>query len=82
MSPNRFTEPSLARDNIELANFVADPEHQDGVVKHRTEAENPLVAFTSYTLEEENRVIRKFDLRVVLFVAFLYLLSFLDRSSM
>jgi len=35
----------------------------------------------SYTLDEERAVIRKLDRRLVLFVAFLYMLSFLDRSS-
>lgn len=35
-----------------------------------------------YTAEEERGVVRKFDRRLVLFVALLYLLSFLDRSSM
>ena len=36
----------------------------------------------NYTSEEERAVIRKLDLRLVLFIALLYLLSFLDRSSM
>jgi hypothetical protein len=35
----------------------------------------------SYTAEEEKRVVRKFDRRLTLFVAFLYMLAFLDRSS-
>lgn len=34
-----------------------------------------------YTAEEEQAVVRKFDRRLVLFVALLYMLSFLDRSS-
>lgn len=34
-----------------------------------------------YTVDEERAVVRKFDRRLVLFVALLYLLSFLDRSS-
>lgn len=34
-----------------------------------------------YTQEEEDIVVKKFDRRLVLFLAFLYLLSFLDRSS-
>ena len=38
-------------------------------------------ATTLFTLQEERDVIQKFDRRLVLFVAFLYLLSFLDRSS-
>jgi hypothetical protein len=36
----------------------------------------------SYTAEEEQAVVRKFDKRLVVFMALLYLLSFLDRSSM
>lgn len=35
----------------------------------------------SYSAEEERAVVDKFDRRLVLFVAFLYMLSFLDRSS-
>ncbi|MCJ1373898.1 hypothetical protein MMC20_005128 [Loxospora ochrophaea] len=35
----------------------------------------------NYTSEEERAVIRKLDLRLVLFIALLYLLSFLDRSN-
>lgn len=34
-----------------------------------------------YTADEERAIVRKFDRRLVLFVALLYLLSFLDRSS-
>lgn len=34
-----------------------------------------------YTREEEKKVIRKFDWNLVGFLAFLYMLSFLDRSS-
>ena len=35
----------------------------------------------AFTSEEEKTVLRKLDKRVVWLVAFLYLLSFLDRSS-
>ena len=38
-------------------------------------------SFMLYTPDEERGVKRKFDRRLVLFVAFLYMLSFLDRSS-
>lgn len=34
-----------------------------------------------YTPAEERAVVKKFDRRLVLFVALLYMLSFLDRSS-
>jgi hypothetical protein len=35
-----------------------------------------------YTSEEESEVVKRFDRRLVPFLALLYLLSFLDRSSM
>lgn len=35
-----------------------------------------------YTSEEESEVMKRFDRRLVPFLALLYLLSFLDRSSM
>lgn len=35
-----------------------------------------------YTLEEDREVVRIFDRRLVPFLALLYLLAFLDRSSM
>lgn len=38
-------------------------------------------SFVSYTCDEERAVVKKLDRRLVLFVAFLYMLSFLDRSS-
>lgn len=34
-----------------------------------------------FTLAEEQAVVRKFDRRLVLFIALLYMLGFLDRSS-
>lgn len=37
--------------------------------------------FMLYTPDEERSVVRKFDRRLVLFIALLYILSFLDRSS-
>ena len=40
-----------------------------------------LQSFMLYTPDEERSVTRKFDCRLVLLVALLYMLSFLDRSS-
>ena len=37
--------------------------------------------FLLYTPDEERSVVAKFDRRLVLFIALLYMLSFLDRSS-
>ena len=38
-------------------------------------------SFQLYTPDEEKAVVRKFDRRLVVFVALLYMLSFLDRSN-
>lgn len=38
-------------------------------------------ASAGYTAEEEKEVVKKLDKRLVLFLALLYMLSFLDRSS-
>ncbi|KAH8912189.1 MFS general substrate transporter [Coniochaeta sp. PMI_546] len=38
-------------------------------------------SFTLYTPDEERAVVRKFDRKLVVFVALLYMLSFLDRSN-
>ena len=43
--------------------------------------ENERERFKVFTSEEERVVVRKLDRHLVLFVAFLYMLSFLDRSS-
>lgn len=47
------------------------------------ESENSLIdpTFTLFTPDEEAAVLKKFDRRLVLFIALLYMLSFLDRSS-
>jgi len=39
-------------------------------------------SFMLYTPDEEQAVVKRLDRRLVLFMAFLYMLSFLDRSSM
>jgi len=41
-----------------------------------------VASFQLYTPDEEKAVVRKFDRKLVLFLALLYMLSFLDRSSM
>lgn len=46
------------------------------------ESENSIIpTFTLFTPDEEAAILRKFDRRLVLFIALLYMLSFLDRSS-
>lgn len=54
-------------------------EHSDD--EERTSLSKAKSPSRSFTLEEEKVIIRKFDTRLVLFMALLYMLSFLDRSS-
>lgn len=68
-----------------------DPEFEDShsdeeekgrsFLRSRRASASTLQSFMLYTPDEERSVIRKFDRRLVLFVALLYMLSFLDRSS-
>lgn len=48
----------------------------------RRSSEGSVASFQLYTPDEDLAVRRKFDRKLVLFVALLFLLSFLDRSSM
>jgi hypothetical protein len=61
-------------------------DEEDGEENHRPRRRRASVStvqsYQLYTPEEERAVVRKFDRRLVLFVALLYMLSFLDRSSM
>ena len=50
--------------------------------KTRRASASTVHSFMLYTPDEEKAVIKRFDRRLVLFVALLYMLSFLDRSSM
>ena len=50
--------------------------------QHRRASVSTVQSYQLYTPDEERAVVRKFDRKLVLFVALLYMLSFLDRSSM
>lgn len=68
-----------------------DPEFEDShsdeeekspdFLRSRRASASTVQSFMLYTPDEERSVIKKFDRRLVLFVALLYMLSFLDRSS-
>ena len=66
-----------------------DADYVQGEDGHETErsraraasASSTVASFQLYTPDEEAAVVRKFDRRLVTFLALLYMLSFLDRSS-
>jgi hypothetical protein len=51
-------------------------------IRRRGRRRGSVASFQLYTPDEERSVVRKFDRRLVVFVALLYMVSFLDRSSM
>ena len=61
-----------------------DDANDNGIasVAPRRNSSSTTHSFQLYTPDEERAVIRKFDRKLVLFVSLLYMLSFLDRSSM
>ena len=54
----------------------------DRTLLGRQESAVTTQSYQLYTPDEDRAVTRKFDKRLVLFVTLLYMLSFLDRSSM
>ncbi|KAF9776733.1 hypothetical protein IL306_005048 [Fusarium sp. DS 682] len=61
---------------------AADDEDMDHpLVGERSRSPGSIASFQLYTPDEEQAVRRKFDRKLVLFVALLYMLSFVDRSS-
>ncbi|KAI3341990.1 major facilitator superfamily domain-containing protein [Ustulina deusta] len=49
--------------------------------KERRRSDSTAASFQLYTPDEERAVVRKFDRRLVIFLAFCYMLSFVDRSN-
>ena len=66
--------PRKARDSGLYSAAFSDEDRQ-------VDAEDRADEEKSFAVEEEKAVVRKLDRHLVLFVAFLYMLSFLDRSS-
>ncbi|PIG86292.1 MFS transporter [Aspergillus arachidicola] len=62
--------------------FSADgDDRDDGYDSYDDPEEKPDTGFPKYTAIEEKQIVKKFDRRLVPFLALLYLLSFLDRSN-
>lgn len=84
VSPWRPKLPRTASDSSllsEAKSYESAGEHVEHVehVEHIDASETESVK--TFTADEEKAVIRKVDRHLVLFLAFLYMLSFLDRSS-
>lgn len=88
----RSSGPPQSRDDVELRHFqnTSQPpnwdddedENEEDVLNDDPQLRRASVqSFELYTPDEERAVVRKLDIYVVAFMSFLYLLSFLDRTS-
>ncbi|RYC58107.1 hypothetical protein CHU98_g8113 [Xylaria longipes] len=74
-------------DAIREGEYSDDDENAGGVSRRNREhaqrrlSDSTVASFQLYTPDEEKAVVRKFDRRLVIFLAFCYMLSFVDRSS-
>lgn len=72
-------------EKVRRASLTAESDHDGNdyeLQSSRRGSASTMQSYQLYTPDEERAVIRKFDRRLVLIVALLYMLSFLDRSSM
>ena len=77
---SKLDSPSESLDSFEISSDDVDQRSEAPPPRHRTRrSRRP--SFELYTPDEERVVLRKLDWHLVLLVALLYLLSFLDRSN-
>lgn len=87
--PNQYQPRSGIQETFEMEElptssaYLSDSEESEKQSLGIPRGDNTFIdpTFTLYTPDEEHSVIRTFDRHLVLFVALLYMLSFLDRSS-
>lgn len=78
--PNSFELRTIAPHNDPLAHDDGEEEH--GLLPNTRRASiDSAQSYELYTPDEDRVVLKKLDRRLVLFMALLYCLSFLDRSS-
>ena len=74
--------PALGKNSVDdLPLSGSDTEDEQDELQNRTRLKRTATLSKDYTDEEEAAVVRKLDRKLVLFLAFLYMLSFLDRSN-
>lgn len=81
--PRRWDADLDAAADDDLDDHEYNHDHNDGLGRsgRSPSASSTVASFELYTPDEEATVRRKFDRKLVLFVALLYMLSFLDRSN-
>ena len=78
--PNAFELRTIAPHN-ESSSAAEDVEEDDLLPSERRASIDSVQSYELYTPDEDRAVLKKLDRRLVSFMALLYCLSFLDRSS-
>ena len=85
MGPKSDSSPDLKGQSEKEAEVVQRDNQQPAVLATDDLLDNDLDArrraVEAYTPEEASRILRKIDYRLVPMLAFLYLLSFIDRGN-
>ncbi|KAF2129315.1 hypothetical protein P153DRAFT_396600 [Dothidotthia symphoricarpi CBS 119687] len=76
--PKSYELRPLASNTLDTSR---DDEDEDLIPRQRRGSVDSVQSFELYTPDEDKQVLRKLDRRLVLFMALLYCLSFLDRSN-
>lgn len=74
----RLARPSYGPSELSDSQTESDEEDED---KFGEQRQRSSVEPNDFTAEEEEAVVRKLDRKLVMFLGFLYMLSFLDRSN-
>lgn len=80
--PNSFEMQTASPRQYRDSKEEVDNNEEEGLLPSmRRPSLDSVQSFELYTPDEDRAVVKKLDRRLVVFMAFLYMLSFLDRSS-
>ena len=80
--PNSFELQTVSPHREPLSKEELENDEQEGLLPSmRRPSLDSVQSYELYTPDEDRAVVKKLDRRLVVFMAFLYMLSFLDRSS-
>lgn len=80
--PNSFELQTISPHQEPVSKEDLEGEEDEGLLPsgHRPSLDS-VQSYELYTPDEDRTVLKKLDRRLVVFMAFLYMLAFLDRSS-
>ena len=80
--PNSFELQTISPHQEPTSKEDLEGEEDEGLLPSARRASiDSVQSYELYTPDEDRTVLKKLDRRLVVFMAFLYMLAFLDRSS-